>query len=123
VLGVEAAYARHEPEDFCARVLARVCEPILGHYREGRALLVNYHELPAAMETKILPHFGVEPDDLDRVAMAEAAHHDAKTPGMLFSPDAERKQQAATPAMRSAVGKRLDGIYQGLEAARLQAAV
>jgi hypothetical protein len=123
VLGIEAGYAPHQPEDYCARVLATVCEPVAGQYREGRALLVNYRELPAAVETRILPHFQVKPDDGDRGAMAAAARQDAKTPGMQFSPDAERKQQAATPTIRSAVRARLAAIHSELEELRRQAAV
>jgi hypothetical protein len=118
VLGSVASYEPHRREDYCARVLARICEPVLEHCRDGGARLINYRDLPAATWTSILPHFGVACSERERAAMAETARHDAKAPGVPFAPDSEDKQQGATPAIRSAARERLGDIYARLEAVR-----
>jgi hypothetical protein len=107
------------PDDYCARVLARICEPIEQQIALGGGLLVNYRDLPAALWTTILPHFGVATSEQDRAAMAAAARYDAKEPSFEFTPDAETKQRAASAATRAAASERLGDIYGRLEALRL----
>jgi hypothetical protein len=122
LFGIEAAHAPPRSEDYYARVLAKVCEPVLRHYSgapEGGGLLVDYRELPSALWTTIMPHFGVPVSDLDRAAMAEAARHDAKAPGFEFAADSNAKQQAATEATRAAADHWLGDLYRRLEALRL----
>jgi hypothetical protein len=115
ILGTEAPFEPHRREDYCARILARICEPVPTHLREsGR--VVNYRDLPAATWTAILPHFGVAVDARERAVMAKAARFDAKTPGVQFTPDMENKQAAATPELRSAARERLGALYARLEA-------
>jgi Nif11 domain len=118
ILGTEAPFEAHRREDYCARILARICEPVLAYARDGGGLLINYRELPAATWTAILPHFGVAVSPRDRTAMAEAARYDAKTPGMEFEPDAEDKQASATPALRAAAQEHLGDLYARLETLR-----
>ena len=112
------AGAAHMPvEEYCARVLERVIEGVLDHLDLGGGLLVNYSELPQAVETRILPHFGIEPSPAGRAAMAAAGHRDAKTPALSFTGDSDAKQAAASAAVRAAAG-RLDAPYAALEALR-----
>ncbi|HEY1473314.1 MAG TPA: sulfotransferase [Pseudolabrys sp.] len=106
-------------EDYCARVLAAICAPVLRQYSKDKALLVDYRQLPHAVWTAILPHFGVEYSDSDRTAMAEAARYDAKTPSFEFAPDTETKQRDATAGVRAAAGARLVDLYRQLEVLRL----
>lgn len=120
ILGTEARFEPHRREDYCARVLARICEPMLAQARTGGNLLVNYRDLPAATWTAILPHFGVSVSARDRAAMANAARFDAKTPGIQFAPDVDDKQASATPALRAAAREHLGGIYARLEALRCE---
>jgi Nif11 domain len=110
--------APHRPEDYYAQVLAKICEPVLQHVTEGGGLLVNYRDLPAALWTTIMPHFGVPVNDCDRAAMAEAARFDAKMPRSPFAADADAKQQAATEPIRIAADQWLGELYRRLEAAR-----
>ena len=117
LFGVTPSY--DPPDDYCARVLASICAPIAQQHAMGGGLLVNYHQLPEAVEKSILPHFGVASDEADRAAMAAAARYDAKTPGFEFAPDSEQKQRAATSATRAAAAERLGDIYSRLEALRL----
>jgi hypothetical protein len=120
ILGTDAPFEPHRREDYCARILARICEPVLTHAREGGGRLINYRELPAATWTSILPHFGVPVSARDRAAMVKAARYDAKMPGVAFTPDAGAKRAAATPALRAAAHERLDHLYAQLEALRCE---
>jgi hypothetical protein len=116
--GIERSYGPGTAEDYYARVLAKVCEPVLRHYGQGGGLLVNYRELPQALFTAILPHFGVACGEADRAAMSDATRYDAKTPGMTFAPDSEAKQRGASGATRGAAERWLRDPYSRLEALR-----
>jgi hypothetical protein len=116
--GIERSYGPGAAEDYYARVLAKVCEPVLRHYGQGGALLVNYRELPQALFTAILPHFGVACGEADRAAMTEATRYDAKTPSLTFAPDSEAKQRGASAATRAAAERWLHDPYSRLEALR-----
>jgi hypothetical protein len=116
--GIERSYGPGAAEDYYARVLAKVCEPVLRHYGEGGGLLVNYRELPQALFAAILPHFGVTGDAADRAAMTEATRYDAKSPGMAFTPDSDAKQRGASAATRAAAERWLRDPYSRLEALR-----
>jgi len=102
-------------ENYCARVLAKICEPVLRHGSDGAGLLINYRELPAALWTTIMPHFGVECGEADRAAMMRVAQYNAKTPGLPFSPDSDAKQRIATQAARDAGDAWVGDIYRQLE--------
>src|ERR1700689_5759058 len=109
--GIERAYGPGTAEDYYAHVLAKVCEPVLRHYGQGGGLLVNYRELPEALFTAILPHFGVTCDAADCTAITEATRYDAKAPGMAFTPDSEAKQRGASSATRAAAAGWLGDPY------------
>ena len=116
-LGLQPDAASLPEADYLAAALAVICELALAGLADG-GLLVNYSELPGAVATRILPHFGVTPTAADAEAMARAARDNAKAPGVRFAPDSEAKQAAATPAARAAVAGRLEDAYARLEAAR-----
>jgi hypothetical protein len=105
-------------EDYCARVLAAVCAGAARHHPAGGGRLVNYRQLPEALFTEILPHFGVAVSETEAQAMRAAALRDAKTPEQVFAPDGQAKQQAATPALRAICERRLGEVYRRLEAMR-----
>ena len=117
--GIEPLEGLRKPEDYCARVLAKICEPVLQHFAKDKALLVNYRQLPQALWTTIMPHFGMDCSEGDRAVMEEVARHDAKTPSFEFTPDIETKQQAATATIRAVADERLGELYRRLEALRL----
>jgi hypothetical protein len=116
--GLHRSYGPGTTEDYYAQVLAKVAEPAVAHYAAGGGLLVNYNQLPDALFTAILPHFGVPCGEADRVAMTEAARYDAKSPGFEFEADSGSKQQAATPIARAATERWLGDIYRRLEVLR-----
>ncbi|MEP9358464.1 sulfotransferase [Sphingomonas sp. KR3-1] len=90
--------------EFVARILARICEPAMAHAPDG-GLVVDYAALPDAFFTRILPHFGIVPDDAARAAMAAAAGRNAKAPDTGFVPDRDAKQREADAAIRAAASQ------------------
>jgi len=117
-LGLATAQPGEAPEIFCAQVLARIGDGVLRAYAPDRALLVNYRQLPAALWTDVLPHFGVPCSAADRAAMAAAAGRDAKRPELPFTDDTAAKRDAATNRIRAAA-ERLGGLHARLETLRL----
>jgi hypothetical protein len=107
-------------DDYCARVLAAVCEGAVRHYPAGGGRLVNYHQLPEALFTEILPHFGVAASEAEVQAMRAATVRDAKAPEHVFAPDGLDKQRAATPVLRAICERRLERVYRRLEAIRAE---
>lgn len=122
LFGIDRAEAmRISSEEYCARLLANICEAALQNYPRGGGVLVNYRQLPGALNDTILPHFKVKYADRDRAAMLAAARRDAKSPGARFTADSEAKQKAAAPAARAACEKWLDPLYRRLENERERA--
>jgi hypothetical protein len=105
-------------EDYCARVLAAVCEGALRHYPGGGGRLVEYRDMPEATFTQILPHFSVAASTRDIAVMRATTARDAKAPDQDFTPDGENKQQAATAAVRKVCERRLGDVHRRLEALR-----
>ena len=118
VFGLGNSYDPAKLQDFYARTLAKVCEPVVRHYSADKALLINYRRLPDAVWTTILPHFGVAASQANRATMAVAARRDAKAPSFEFTGDIVTKQQAATELTRAAAAERLGEIYAQLETLR-----
>jgi hypothetical protein len=103
-------------EDYCARVLGAVCRAVLDHHDKGGGLIINYQQLPDAVWTAILPHFGISCGDEERENMRQASQYNAKSPGLPFVGDTEAKQRGATPNVRCAAERHLREIYDGLNA-------
>jgi hypothetical protein len=124
---IQPAWFGLDPEDsipderYCARVLAKICEAVLQPYAEGGGLLVNYAELPQALWTRILPHFGVTCSDAERDSMAAAAQYDAKTPGIEFSRDTGEQRLRKMESLRALAEQYLGDVYRQLESLRLEA--
>ncbi|MEJ0026250.1 MAG: hypothetical protein WDN01_09500 [Rhizomicrobium sp.] len=117
LFGLTAADDR-DPADYCARVLRRTCEAAIDPYARGGGLLVNYDELPEAVWTRMLPHFGVDVDTEDRARLAEAAAFDAKAPNMPYAGPAPTKRQALTPEVQATAAHVLGDVYRRLEMLR-----
>jgi hypothetical protein len=106
-------------EDYCARVLAAVCQAVIDHRGAGGGLLINFRALPAAVWTTILPHFGLAASERECAAMRHAARQDAKMPLSHFADDSQAKQREATPPIRAAADRHLQNIYEQFEALRV----
>jgi uncharacterized protein with LGFP repeats len=99
-------------------VLNAICDAAADGYGEGGGLLVNYRELPGAMGTKILPHFGVACAAHEHDIMLRTARQDAKAPFTAFAGDSEIKQRQASEAVRAQAERHLGAVYRRLEALR-----
>lgn len=77
--------------------------------------LVNYRELPQAVFSDTLPHFGIAYRERERAIMAEAARFDAKTPQREFADDSAEKRHRAGSARagRTASGRDLSPARSG----------
>jgi hypothetical protein len=102
-------------EEYCARVLNKICSAVVENDGKGSGLLVNYRELPGAFWTRILPHFGIECSASERDIMSLAARFDAKAPSFEFASDSEAKQREATELIRALAERHLGDIYRQLE--------
>uniref|UniRef100_B0T2U8 Aspartyl/asparaginyl beta-hydroxylase n=1 Tax=Caulobacter sp. (strain K31) TaxID=366602 RepID=B0T2U8_CAUSK len=119
LFGIDLADAPPD-EDYCARVLAAVCAGAVRHYPQGGGLVVDYRELPEALFTRILPHFGVAVSEAEADAMRQATVRDAKAPEQAFAPDGETKRRAATVTVREICERRLGPVHRRLEALRVE---
>lgn len=117
LLGLDGAGALGADE-YAVRVLENICQAALDGVAGGGGLVINYNELPHALWTRILPHFGVPVSDADQAAMKAAALVDAKAPYTAFVPDADAKQREASSDLRALAGRRLAGQHRALEALR-----
>jgi len=105
-------------EEYCAMVLARICESVLKFSLGEKGMFVNYSELPNAVSGIIAKHFGIEfsKEDLERMTSTTKFH--AKTPQMEFTEDARTKQDSASEAVRKATERWLMPFYTQMEAVR-----
>ena len=105
------------PDEYCACILARICQSALDHQRNG-GMLVSYRELPEAVCSTIADFFGTPVLSADAERMREAARFNAKTPQLLFSADSPEKQRQATDLIRETAARWLEPLYRQLEERR-----
>ena len=104
-------------QEYCARLLERMCASALEASAGQPAALLNYRQLPEAFETHILPRFGVELSEAELAVCRAAALLDAKRPSEQFVGDSERKRAEAS-AETLAAARRVVPVYAELEARR-----
>jgi hypothetical protein len=115
VLGLApASLAEMTLEEYAALALARIASAGLANAGSTRGLLVDYRELPDAVFTRILPHFGIDLAPDERAALEAAASRDAKNPAIAFEPDAEAKQRELTDVGRAVVERVLQPVHDEL---------
>lgn len=102
--------------DYIARVLARTCDAVVDNWHLGGGLAVDYRELPEAMFTRVLPHFGVTLTPDERAAMEAASGRDAKAPDTAFKADSAKKREEASPATRAAAERHMAATHARLQA-------
>ena len=105
-------------EEYIARVLASICSSALEYADDERMLLVKYDQLPDVLFGAIAQHFGLTFSEVEVELMKKQAAFDAKNPQLSFTSDSTRKQNEASDAVRQAVAKWLDPVYEKLEARR-----
>ena len=107
------------PEDFAARILARMLQAAVEHQAVGGGMLVNYRQLPQAVTTSIANHFGVSWSDEETAKMYQVTQFDAKAPSLFFAADQLAKQRAVTEAIATATRRWITPLYERLESLRL----
>lgn len=107
------------PEEYCARVLARICEAALQYHQSSAGMMINYDQLPDAVWTGVADFFGVEVSDADMETFRRVAKVDAKNPFLGFESDSQAKQNKASETVRVTAARWLAPVYERLEAARL----
>lgn len=87
-------------DEYCARVLAAVCEAATRYYESGPAQLVHYRQLPEAIWSTLTEHFDVffTAEEVERMRMV--TQFDVKHAGLAFEQDSTTKQQLATGEIR-----------------------
>jgi len=81
-------------------------------------LLVNYSQMPDAIDNLIDAHFGLGLDAADRAAIGLVKARDAKIPQRVFQPDVADKQARTDEALRGMAARWLDRPYAELERLR-----
>lgn len=110
-----------EPEEYCARVLAALCQAGLQHHSNG-GLLINYKQLPEIVWTAISEFFGIDFSAAEIAAMNETTRRHAKNPALVFQNDSSDKRRKATEKILAVANTWLNPLYERLEAARRNAA-
>jgi hypothetical protein len=105
-------------EEYCAMVLARICESVLRFSPGDKGMFVNYSELPGAVTGVIAKHFGIEFSKEAFEKMTSTTKFHAKTPQMEFKDDSRMKQDSADEAVRNAAEHWLMPFYSQMEAVR-----
>lgn len=116
VLGLDITTARQMPaEEYCARVLAAICEAAARYYQPGLTRMVNYRQLPGVVWSLLAGHFGVDYTQEEIATMRLVAQFDAKHAGMPFEQDGDAKQQLATDEIHVMVERFIRPWYERLE--------
>jgi hypothetical protein len=120
VFGLDPAAAQKlSAEEYTARVLARICRAAVDCQEQtASGLLVNYNELPGAVDSAIADFFGTAYSDEERKRMHAVTPFDAKNPCLFFTDDTAEKERQATDRIRQAAEAWLRPVYEQLEALR-----
>lgn len=103
--GPQAALVGIDPQgaypglEFATQVLSATCHRAADHAGIGGGIYVDFATLPAALEQRILPHFGIAPDEADRQAIAASLTRDAKQPNKAFDPHERPPRSEASAAV------------------------
>ncbi len=117
-LGIDiATLAGMSLEEYCARVLERICRAALAQ-RDGAVRLYNYRQLPEVVWSDMLGHFSVTYTPAEIEQMQRVTRFNAKNPSMPFADDTIAKQRAATEEMSGLAERWLLPLYEQLELAR-----
>lgn len=106
-------------DEYCAIVLERICQAAADYVERDPGLLLNYHELPDAIWSRLPAHLGVRYSAAEQQHMQQAALLDAKNPVLPFNDDRALKQQIASASLRDLAERWLQPVYQQLERLRL----
>ena len=113
--GMNLASSACMPRDeYCARVLATICEAALQH-PENPAMMLNYRQLPDAIYSSLLRFFRVVYSSTDIDRMRYVSRFDAKNPYLFFTDDSLAKSRQASDRMRELALHWLGSLYGRME--------
>lgn len=119
IFGIDPVAAMQLPIDvYGARVLARVASAGLAYAKSLGGRLINFRQLPNAVEAVVAPHFGLEFSAADQSLLRQAAAPNSKNPVLPHQNDTEAKQRAATDVLREIISTEFGPLYSELEAWR-----
>ena len=113
-----AAALQLSPDEYCAQVLARVCDAALAETARGGGRLVNYAQLPDVLWQSLAGFFGIGADAANRELWQRVTTRSAKAPGLPHADDRAAKQEAASPELRALADRWVGDVYAELEAVR-----
>ncbi len=105
------------PEEYVAHVLAHLYEAGIRFHDPKQMLLVNYRQLPDAIENAIAPFFDLDLEAAERSQLRAQTGIHAKH-RRPFAEDSVQKQASAAEAIRSVAQQRLQPLYAELEMLR-----
>jgi hypothetical protein len=114
-----AAVAQMLPEEYCARVLARISMAAAMHAPSGHGRLINFTELPAVMGESLGEFFDIEWTQDDRARMQRASLANAKSPALSHTDDRAAKQREASAEIHRFADALVREPYERLESIRL----
>lgn len=126
VPGSMKVHGLHPPDELMSQPLghgAWVLSVILEQARHamrhhGNGLLINYDELPEALENRLAGHFGIDLARQDVDSLRALTGRSAKRAYMAFQPDGADKRATADSAVLEMVERWLIEPYQSLEKIR-----
>ena len=115
LFGLKAnAVAEMGPEEYCARVLAGICESALAHHGNG-GMLINKTDLPQAVWSSISPFFGVSCSESERETLQGITNLESNNPVVADQDKPGSRKEKETSRIREAAAKWLYPIYQKLK--------
>jgi len=118
LFGLKAnAVAEMEPEEYCARVLAGICEAALAHHKNG-GMLINKIDLPQAVWSTISPFFGVSCSESEWESLQGISKPEITDPALADQAKAGSRKEKEAARIREAAAKFLYPVYERLEAAK-----
>jgi len=116
---IDAVY-QMRPEEYCARILAHICNAALEHHRACSGMFISYNQLPAIVPEVIAPFFALHLSDAEKEIILQPTLRDAKNPDLQFQHDVQSKRGKATEEIRIAAEKWLAPVYDQLDAVRFK---
>ncbi len=108
-----------QPEEYCARVLAKICQTGLQNYNRRTAMLIEYRQLPQIVWSSVMDFFGVKYTNVDLHRMRTFAQFNSKNPQVYFENDTASKRHAANDLIRGMSIRWVVPLYEELQAIRL----
>lgn len=108
------------PSENCAHALANTAKAFLDTYDEKKCLIVNYNQLGRTAFERIMAHFNMDFNDEELNEMLQETVYYSKDASQKFASDTSRKQQLASPKLRSVADSIIGPVYEQLNKLAIQ---